>query len=116
MASDLGRIQRRHWTLVPLSAFVLGTLTTVGAGGVLLGGGMMGLSVAVYDALYRLVVQGGRRRLAIGLLFAKVAAFVGMGWLAFASERVRVDPLGFAIGVTCFPLAVVWTAAWRRES
>jgi len=86
-----------------------------GPGGVVLGGSMMGLSLAVYTALFRLVVLGGHRRLAIGLLFAKLAAFLGLGWLAFASGSVRPDPLGFAFGVTCCPAAVVWEAVRARK-
>jgi hypothetical protein len=48
-------------------------------------------------------------------LFAKLAAVLGLGWLAFASGRGRPDPLGFALGVTCFPAAVVWDAVRGRK-
>ena len=81
----------------------------------LAGGAMMGLSLALYAALFQLVVREGHRRLAIGLLFAKLAAFLGLGWLAFASGSVRPDPLGFAFGVTCCPAAVVWEAVRGRK-
>jgi hypothetical protein len=84
-------------------------------GSVALGGAVMGLSVAAYVALFGLVVRGGRRRLAIGLLFAKVLAFLGLGWLAFASGSGRPDPAGFALGVVCFPAAVLWAAARSRK-
>ena len=111
MPSDLARLQARHWILVVLTAAIAALVGSPGAGGVLLGGAMMGLSLAVYTALFHVAVRGGRRRLAIGLLFGKLAAFLGLGWLAFASGSVRPDPLGFAFGVTCCPAAVVWEAA-----
>jgi hypothetical protein len=115
MSSDLARIQLRHWALVAVTAAVAAALGTPGAGGVLAGGGMIGLSLALYTALVRLVVRGGRKRLAIGLLFAKLAAFLGLGWLAFASGSVRPDPMGFAFGVTCCPAAIVWEAVRGRK-
>ncbi len=115
MSSDLGRIQLRHWLFVGLTAGAAFAFDGPGPGGVILGGAMMGLSLAVYAALFRLVVAGGHRRLAIGLLFAKLGAFLGLGWLAFASGDVRPDPLGFAFGVTCCPAAVVWEAVRGRK-
>ncbi len=109
------RVQVRHWGLVLMVAAGAATLGGLGPGGVLLGGAMMGLSLALYAAIFQLAVVGGRRRLAIGLLFAKLAAFLGLGWLAFASGSVRPDPLGFALGVTCCPAAAVWEAVRGRK-
>jgi hypothetical protein len=114
MPSDLARLQARHWLLVVLTTVVAWLVGTPGAGGVFIGGTMMGLSIALYTALFHIAVRGGRR-LAIGLLFGKLAAFLGLGWLAFASGSVRPDPLGFAFGVTCCPAAVVWEAARGRK-
>ncbi len=115
MTAELRRLQLRHWALVLLVAAVAAVVGRPGAGGVLMGGGMIGVSLALYVALFELAVRGGRRRLAIGLLFGKVAAFLGLGWLAFASGSVRPDPLGFAFGVTCCPAAVVWEAVRGRK-
>jgi hypothetical protein len=115
MASDLARIQLRHWAFLAVVAAMAAAVGRPGVGGVLAGGGMIGLSLALYTALVRLVVVGGRKRLAIGLLFAKLAAFLGLGWLAFASGSVRPDPLGFAFGVTCCPAAIVWEAVRGRK-
>ena len=116
MNADLARLQARHWGLVGLAAIAALVLAGGrGAGGVLAGGGMIGLSLALYATLFQLVVRGGHRRLAIGLLFAKLAAFLGLGWLAFASGSVRPDPLGFAFGVTCCPAAIVWEAVRGRK-
>lgn len=76
----------------------------------------MALSLGVYAAVARLLLAFRRRRLAIGLLFVKLAAFLGLGWLAFASgDEFRPDPIGFAVGLTCFPVAAVWEALRARE-
>jgi hypothetical protein len=88
-----------------------------GAGGVLCGGGMIGLSVILYAAGLSVLLRRGRPSLAIGLLFVKLLAFLGLGWLAFASgEGRRPDPIGFALGLTCFPVAAVWEAMRVRGS
>jgi hypothetical protein len=110
MGGDLTRIQVRHWGLVAVAAVASFLAGRPGAGGVLAGGALIGLSLALYVALFDLVVRGGRRRLANGLLFAKVAAFLGLGWFVVASGSGRPDPLGFALGVTCCPAAIVWEA------
>ena len=115
MASELGRLQMRHWVLVAAVAAASLAVGSPGTGGVLAGGAMMGVSLALYTGLFDVAVRGGRRRLAIGLLFAKLAAFLGLGWVAFASGSVRPDPIGFAFGVTCCPAAVVWGAVRDRK-
>jgi hypothetical protein len=54
--------------------------------------------------------------LAFGILFVKVALFLGLGWLVFeASEAYRPDPVGFALGVSCMPVAAVWEAVRVRK-
>jgi len=89
----------------------------VGPGGVFLGGAVMGLSVFLYAVALRVVLFGGHPRLAISLSFVKLAAFLGLAWLILASGREkRPDPVGFAIGLTCFPAAAVWEAMRVRES
>src|SRR4029079_3016113 len=75
-----------------------------GAGGVLLGGGAIGISLLVYAVGLRTLLERGRPRLAIGLLSVKLLAFLGLGWLAFASGReYRPDPIGFPGGIACLP-------------
>jgi hypothetical protein len=115
VSGDLGRIQTIHWALVAVATGIAFVAGAPGPGGVALGGAVMGLSVAAYVVLFDLVVRGGRRHLAIGLLFAKVAAFLGLGWLAFASGSGRPDPIGFALGVICFPTAAVCGVATSRK-
>jgi hypothetical protein len=88
-----------------------------GAGGVVVGGAAIGLSVLIYSAGLGLLLRRARPRLAIGLLSVKLLAFLGLGWLAFASGREhRPDPIGFAVGITCFPAAAVWEAMRTRGS
>src|SRR5262245_32927232 len=115
MVSDVARLQARHGILVAAAVVTAALIGRPGVWGTILGGAMMAVSVALYAALVRLVVAGGRRRLAIGLLFAKLAAFLGLGWLAFASGSVRPDPVGFAFGITCCPAAIVWEAVRGRK-
>jgi hypothetical protein len=77
----------------------------------------MGLSVLIYVAGLRTLLRGVSPRLAIALLFVKLATFLGLGWLAFAAGRaLRPDPIGFAVGITCFPAAAVWEALRVRGS
>ena len=116
-SASLSRLQVRHWALVVLSAAAFGAAGRAGAGGVLLGGAAIGLSVLLYSGGLALLFRRARPRLAIGLLSVKLLAFLGLGWLAFASGReYRPDPIGFAVGITCFPAAAVWEALRARGS
>lgn len=79
-----------------------------------MGGGAIGLSVLLYAVGLGPLVRR-RPRLAIGVLFVKLLTLVGLGWLAFTSRTVlRPDPIGFAVGLTCFPVAAVWEAVRSR--
>jgi hypothetical protein len=114
-AVSLGRLQARHWALVAMAAVAVTAAGGARVGGVLLGGGAIGLSVELYAAALRRMLRRQRPRLAIALLSVKLLAFLGLGWLAFASGRdYRPDPIGFALGLTCFPVAVVWEAMRSR--
>jgi hypothetical protein len=85
-------------------------------GGVLAGGAAIGLSTFLYAALFAVLVRRSSRRLAFGMLFVKLASFLGLGWLVFAaSEAYRPDPLGFVVGISCMPVAVVWEAVRARK-
>jgi hypothetical protein len=79
---------------------------------VLLGGAAIGLSVVLYAAGLRAALE--RRRLAIGILFVKLAALLGVLGLVFAARQQRPDPLGFVAGVSCFVVAAVWEALQVR--
>ena len=112
MSPSLSRLQVRHWLLV--AAAVAAAAFGGRAGGVLIGGVAIGLSVAAYGVALDALVRRGRRRLAIGILFVKLAALLGLGALALASKRFHPDPIGFAVGVSCFPAAAVWEAVRAR--
>lgn len=107
----------RHWLLVGLATLAAVIAGRPGAGGVLLGGAVIGASVLIYAAGFRVLVRRTGSRLAIGMLFVKLTAFLGLGWVLFASGvEHRPDPIGFALGLTCFPAAAVWEAMRARGS
>lgn len=114
----MNRIVRRvlwwHLATVMVVAAAAAATGAVGPGGVLLGGGTLGLAVFAYGAALGLVMQRGSRRLAMTLLFAKFCGFLGLGWWAFSATQQGPDPLGFAVGVTCFPFATVVGALRAR--
>lgn len=114
---SLSRIQVHHWLLVAGAALACLAARRPGVGGVLLGGAAIGGAVFVYATALQLLVRRRRSRLAIGLLFVKLLAFLGLGWFAFVSgSEHRPDPIGFVIGITCFPAAAVWEAMRVRGS
>jgi hypothetical protein len=104
--------------LVALAASGFTALGKPGAGAVVLGGGVISLSTLVNIVGLRTMVTRARpRRLAIALLSVKLLAFLGLGCLAFAWGREHhPDPIGFAVGITCFPAAAVWEAMRVRGS
>jgi hypothetical protein len=116
VTASLRRLQVRHWGLVAAATLAAGVADRAFALGVLLGGGAIGLSVALYAVGLGLLVRNRRPRLAIGLLSVKLLALLGLGWLAFTSGRFGPDPIGFAVGVSCFPAAAVWEAMRARGS
>jgi multisubunit Na+/H+ antiporter MnhB subunit len=114
VTADLRRIERRHAVLVLTAAAAAAGLGRPGPGGVLLGGAAIGLSVVLYAAGLRAALERRRRRLAIGILFVKLAALLGVLGLVFAARQQRPDPLGFVAGVSCFVVAAVWEALQVR--
>jgi multisubunit Na+/H+ antiporter MnhB subunit len=108
--ADLRRIERRHALLVAAAAGATAALGRPGPGGVLLGGAAIGLSVVLYAVGFRAALARRRPHLAIGILFVKLAALLGVLGLVFAARQQRPDPLGFAVGVSCFVVAAVWEA------
>ena len=115
--ASLSRLQVRHWGLVAAAAAVAWLVGTPGAGGVLVGGSVIGVSVLLYAVAFNFLTNPRRRRLAIGVFFVKLAALLGLGWLVLGSGiEITPDPLGFAVGLTCFPTAAVWEAMRARGS
>ena len=103
------------WALVALATLVAFAVGWPGVWGIIVGGGFIGLSTFLYAAGLELVMRRGSPRLAIGILFVKLAAFLGLGWLVFSSGEYRPDPMGFALGVSCLPTAAVWEAVRTRK-
>ena len=116
-SGSLSRLQARHWGLVAAATLGAALVGAPGAGGVLVGGAVMGVSVLLYAVAFGLLTDPRRRRLAIGVFFVKLAALLGLGWLVLGSGiEITPDPLGFAVGLTCFPAAAVWEAMRARGS
>lgn len=114
---SLSRLQARHWALVAVAAAVAALAGAPGVGGVLIGGAVIGMSVFLYAVGFGMFTDPKRRRLAIGVFFVKLVALLGLGWLVLGSGlEMTPDPLGFAVGLTCFPAAAVWEAMRARGS
>lgn len=100
----------RHWGLVGASAVLLAPRGVPTATGVLVGGTVIGSSLLFYTLGLRAVLRWERPRLAIALLFVKLLLLLGLVWVVLGWGRARIDPAGFALGVSCFPVAAVWEA------
>lgn len=116
MAASANRFQATHWALVVAVAAVVWVLGLPWAWGVLVGGAAIGLSTAIWAASINVILRGGRVRLAVGIVFVKVAAVLALGWLALYGGAYRPDPVGFTIGVTCLPIAAVCEAIRLRKN
>jgi hypothetical protein len=115
VTASVDRIQRR---IALLTGFI-GTLWWAtgrpGARGVLVGGLVVLASVWLLARLFEAAIVTGRRRLAMALTFVKLAAFLGLGWIAFTLPSSAPDPLGFAVGVSTLAIAAVWEALQARR-
>ena len=116
MRPSLERLQVRHWLLVGTLALATALWARPQAWGVVAGGAAIGVSTFLYAVGFHAMVRRQSRRLAFMVLFVKLALFAGLGWLLFsASKAYRPDPLGFAMGVSCLPVAAVWEAIRARK-
>ncbi len=104
----------RHWCLVVATAAALALAGRAGAPGVLAGGGVIGVSTLLTAAGLGATLRRSVR-LAIVLLFAKLLLLLGLVWVVFEWGLHRIDPGGFALGVTCFPVAAVWQVMGARK-
>jgi len=86
-----------------------------GATGILAGGAVVLGSLRLLAKLFDAAIVTGRRRLAMALTFVKIAALLGLGWIALSNPSWVPDPLGFAIGVSTLPVAAVWEALKVRR-
>jgi hypothetical protein len=111
-------VERVHGLLaVAVSMPPLATGRAAFAASVLTGAGLIWGNVWLFKQLFAGLVRRRpeRRRLAIALLFAKLPLLWGLVWIAARTGFVRMDGLGLAAGITCFPVAVTCIALGRRR-
>lgn len=101
------RIELMHAGLVALVAGVGGASGFLEPASVALGGLVIGGSTLLSALGLRWLLAGRRRFLAIGFLFAKLAAFMAILAVLVEGLHLPVDGIAFAAGVSCFPLAAV---------
>jgi hypothetical protein len=101
----LRRVGEAHAALVSALTLVLG-LTGHPVRGALLGGALIGLAFATFWIAASAITDPARRKLAALLGVAKIALYLGLS-AAVLSGRVVADADGFALGVSCFPLATL---------
>jgi hypothetical protein len=110
----LRRVGEAHVALVSALALVL-ALRGHPVRGALLGGALIGLSFATFWIAARAISDPARRKLAALLGVVKVSLYLGLS-AAVLSGRVVADADGFALGVSCFPLATLAVAFRSRVS
>jgi hypothetical protein len=83
--------------------------------GALLGGSLIGVSFATFWTAARAITNPARRNLAILLGVIKISVYLGLS-AAVLSGRVVADADGFALGITCFLLAILTVVFGSRVS
>lgn len=115
----LHRIEVIHALLcagAALLALALGGVSVTN--GVLLGGALLSGNVWILKRLFGFLISRGShgRRLAIALLFAKLPVLWALFWLIAKARLIPLDGMGLAVGISCFPVAVVVvTLAWHAR-
>jgi hypothetical protein len=104
----LRRVTLTEFTLVVTSALLLGFANRP-LDGLFLGAALGGFSFLTFWALARTLVTPDRRGLAYALGAIKILLYFGVT-AAILTGRLVVDPLGFAVGVSCFVFAVIGVA------
>ena len=112
----LRRVAAAHVALLVASALALAWLDHP-IDGLVLGGALAGFSFVTFWAVARTLVEPGRKALAYALGSLKILLYFGLT-AAVLSGRLVADPLGFALGVTCFVVAAIAVAlaATRPQS
>ena len=116
MAASTRRFQLTHWALVALTAAAAWAMGRPWAWGILIGGGVAGLLTLLHAGALTVMLRRGSARLAVLIVAVKFAATLGLAWLALSAGDLRPDPLGFALGVTCLPVAAVCEALLARST
>lgn len=110
MGGTLNRVQGRHALLVLLAAVALAAIRMEAALGAIVGGSVIGGSVLLNTLTFHFAVRRPNARVAIGISSVKLLASLLMVWCLMTYAGWRPDPVGFAIGVTCYPVAALWDA------
>ncbi len=116
MAGSARRFQLTHWGLVCLTATAAWAAGRPWVWGILVGGGVVGVLTLIHAGALTVMLRRGSNRLAVLIVAVKFAASLGLAWLAFSAGDLRPDPLGFALGVTCLPVAAVCEALRARST
>src|SRR5262249_25479911 len=109
------RAERVLWRVGAMHGALLSTLLLALAlfghpvRGAFLGGSRIGVSFVTCGTAARWITSPARRSLAIVLGVTKISLYLGMS-AAVLSGRVVADADGFALGVSCFVLAVLMVA------
>ena len=77
--------------------------------GALLGGGLAGFSFVTFWVIARSITEPSKKAPAIALGSLKIVFYLALTGMVL-SGRLSADPLGFALGVTCFVVATVVAA------
>lgn len=116
MSATVRDVQVRHWALLAfVTAAGLALADRSAVLGIVFGGVVIGSSLLLYSIGVPALLGRGNVRLAIVLLFAKLLLLLGLVWVVFRWGRDAVDPIGFALGTSCFPVAAVWEALLGRK-
>lgn len=115
MSASVDRILRRIALLTALAGIVWWLAIGTGAPTVLAGGAVVLASVWLLERIFEAAILTGRRRLAMALTFVKLAALLGLGWIAFTVPSSIPDPLAFAVGMSTLLAAAVWEALQTRQ-
>ena len=116
MQPSVERIQRRLVVITLIAAALWALAFGAGWSGVLVGGAVILASVWLFARIFTAAIVTGRRTLATGLTFVKLAVFLALGWLAFSAPAWAPDPMAFAVGVSGLPLAALWEALEVRRN
>jgi hypothetical protein len=81
--------------------------------GALLGGGLIGFSFVTFWVVARSITEPGRKPLAIALGSLKVLVYLALS-AAVLGGKLVADGEGFALGVSCFVLALLVVALATR--
>jgi len=111
MSGTLTRVHARHAVLVVAAASALAIHRAPPAAlGAILGGAVIGGSVLLNTLTFHFAVRRPNPRVAIGISSVKLLGSLLLVWWVMTHVGWRPDPVGFAIGVTCYPVAALWDA------